>query len=284
MANDDRNGGRDRPERMGDRNYRGETDNPDYGAPRYGSAATEGYGSEQGWGPQSTDADGFFSAPGFDAEFAYGPRFDRQDVGSTGTHGIHPVSSPFGAGYGAGFGAGAGGYRSSARRFAAMGRMGQGGGGQSRGHDPHYSEWRNRQVEQLDRDYDEYCRERQSTFDREFGEWRERRGRQRQAVGQVREQMEVVGSDGSHVGTVDGTSGDSIVLTKNDPNAGGVHHFIPCSWVETVDDKVRLNLSAEDAMNRWRDEQRNQALFERQSGSGREREDTSTSGRRGGPS
>src|SRR4030095_1102010 len=35
-------------------------------------------------------------------------------------------------------------------------------------HDPHYSEWRRRQIEALDRDYDEYRRENQSRFENEF--------------------------------------------------------------------------------------------------------------------
>jgi hypothetical protein len=130
-------------------------------------------------------------------------------------------------------------------------------------HDPHYAEWRNRQLDQLDRDYDEYRRESQSRFDREFMAWRERRGEQRRAIGRVTEHMEVVGSDGSHIGTVDCTRGDNIVLTKSDPSSGGHHHSIPCGWVDKVDDKVRLNLGAEEAMERWRDEDRSRALFER---------------------
>jgi hypothetical protein len=248
-----------RPERLGDRNARGLSDDPDYGSERYGFGATQGYGSEGAAGPMSSDPDGFFSAPGFDPSFG-GPRFDRADVGSTGTHGVHPVSSAFGAGYGAGYGAGAGGFQSSARMFASMGRGGGAGGGQ---HDRQYSEWRSRQMEQLDRDYDDYCREKQSRFDTEFGAWRERRGKQRRAIGRAGEHMEVVGSDGSHVGTVDKVRGDSLILTRSDPEAGGIHHSIPCSWIETVDDKVCLNLTAEEARNRWREEQGGQALFER---------------------
>ena len=75
--------------------------------------------------------------------------------------------------------------------------------------------------------------------------------------------MEVVGSDGSHVGTVDCTSGDSIILTKSDPNARGHHHRIPCGWVESVDSKVALNITAEEAMRRWRDAEDSGALFDR---------------------
>ncbi|MGQ0661193.1 DUF2171 domain-containing protein [Sphingosinicella sp.] len=130
--------------------------------------------------------------------------------------------------------------------------------------DPHYAEWRDRQIAALDRDYDEYRRENQSRFDREFGAWRDKRGRQREALERVTEHMEVLGSDGQHVGTVDKVRGDSVILTRNDAAAGGVHHSIPCGWIEEVGDKVTLNLGADDAKERWRTESRNRALFERE--------------------
>ena len=37
-----------------------------------------------------------------------------------------------------------------------------------------------------------------------------------------------------------------------------------CAWIASVDDKVRLNLDAAEAMRRWRDEGRSRALFERE--------------------
>lgn len=163
-----------------------------------------------------------------------------------------------------------GGYSKSARAYAAQR---QGGGHQSQhggmnssgGHqDPHYSEWRNRQIESIDRDYDEYRREHQSKFEQDFGNWRTKRGEQRQHMGRVTEHMEVFGSDGEKIGTVDAVKGDRIVLTKNDENAGGHHHSIPCSWIETVDDKLKVNKSREEAMRAWRDEDQNRALFERE--------------------
>ncbi|HEY0326500.1 MAG TPA: DUF2171 domain-containing protein, partial [Allosphingosinicella sp.] len=97
----------------------------------------------------------------------------------------------------------------------------------------------------------------------EFGSWRERRGEQRQSMGRVTEHMDVVGSDGQHVGTGDKVSDGRIVLTKSDPSAGGHHHSIPCGWLDSVDDKVILNKTAEQAMQAWRDEESNRALFER---------------------
>ena len=67
----------------------------------------------------------------------------------------------------------------------------------------------------------------------------------------IREHMEVVGSDGQHVGTVDHLEGETIKLTRGDPNANGQHHYVPVGWVERVDDTVHLNKPARDAMMEW---------------------------------
>ena len=65
--------------------------------------------------------------------------------------------------------------------------------------------------------------------------------------------MEVVGSDGKHVGVVDHLEGsDKIKLTKQDDKAGGRHHFISYDWVDRVaDNKVHLNKLARDVMAEW---------------------------------
>jgi hypothetical protein len=141
--------------------------------------------------------------------------------------------------------------------------MEQGGGRGGFGQDDHYHQWRQQQIEALDRDYDEYRNESRQKFHSEFGSWREQRQQQRGHLGRVREHMEVVGSDGERVGTVDKVSGDRIILTKNNPTAGGHHHSIPCSWIQTVDERVTINKSAQDAMQQWRDEENRRALFER---------------------
>jgi len=127
-------------------------------------------------------------------------------------------------------------------------------------YDPRYHEWRSRELEILDRDYDEYRRENQSRFENDFGTWRNARRTQRQWLNNVREHQEVTGSDGEHVGTVDCVRGDRIVLTKTDQGAGGRHHSIPCGWVREVGDKVVLNRSAADAQQTWKDEERRGAF------------------------
>jgi hypothetical protein len=42
--------------------------------------------------------------------------------------------------------------------------------------DDHYRSWRDRHIEQMDRDYEEYCRERTQSFHSDFTEWRQKRG------------------------------------------------------------------------------------------------------------
>ncbi len=68
----------------------------------------------------------------------------------------------------------------------------------------------------------------------------------------IREHMEVVGSDGQHVGTVDHVNGDQIKLTRTDPTAGGQHHVIPTSLVASVDTQVRLSQDAEQVRGMWK--------------------------------
>lgn len=68
----------------------------------------------------------------------------------------------------------------------------------------------------------------------------------------IKEHMEVVGSDGDHVGTVDHCEGSDIIkLTKSDPVAGGEHHYIPLAWVDRIDQRVHLAHPGMEARARW---------------------------------
>ena len=68
----------------------------------------------------------------------------------------------------------------------------------------------------------------------------------------IKEHMEVLGSDGKHIGTVDHVEGsDKIKLTRKDAEAGGKHHLIPVAWVDHIDAHVHLNKSSKDAMAQW---------------------------------
>ena len=126
-------------------------------------------------------------------------------------------------------------------------------------HHDDYRNWRTGQINEIDRDYAEYRRENQAKFHNEFTTWRGERQGQRQALTKVEEHMEVLGSDGEHVGTVDKVRGDRILLTKNDKDAGGHHHAIPSRWIQTVDEKVTLRKTAAEAKQEWRDVERSEA-------------------------
>jgi hypothetical protein len=68
----------------------------------------------------------------------------------------------------------------------------------------------------------------------------------------IQERMEVVGSDGKHIGTVDHMEGaERILLAQDDPKAAGQHHLISIDWVDYVDQKVHLNKSSKKAMSEW---------------------------------
>ncbi|BAT60807.1 hypothetical protein GJW-30_1_03357 [Variibacter gotjawalensis] len=70
----------------------------------------------------------------------------------------------------------------------------------------------------------------------------------------IQEHMEVLGSDGEHVGTVDHLDGQTAIkLTKTDPAAKGKHHLIPAAWVDHIDRHVHLNKSAAEAFSQWKE-------------------------------
>lgn len=70
--------------------------------------------------------------------------------------------------------------------------------------------------------------------------------------GNIREHMEVVGSDGEHVGRVDHVFGQEIELARIDLGSGFKHHLIPVSWVDRIEEgKVKLTLTRTEAKDRW---------------------------------
>jgi len=71
---------------------------------------------------------------------------------------------------------------------------------------------------------------------------------------EIREHMEVLGSDGGHVGKVDKVMGADIELAKLDFGSGLKHHLIPMTWVDHVeDDKLYLNMTKDAAKSSWRE-------------------------------
>ncbi len=137
------------------------------------------------------------------------------------------------------------------------------GGGATAAHDRHYSEWRQRQIDEIDRDYDDYRREHQSKFESDFSNWRSTRQSKREMLGSVKEHMQVFGSDDQLVGTVDKVRGDRVILTKSD-SSDGQHHSINLAMIDRVEgDRVTLGKSAEEARASFGSEERDRALNER---------------------
>ena len=64
---------------------------------------------------------------------------------------------------------------------------------------------------------------------------------------EIREHMEVVGSDGQHVGTVDRLERGYIKLTReDDPGGAGEHRAIPLGLIASTEgDLVRLTVPAQ---------------------------------------
>lgn len=69
--------------------------------------------------------------------------------------------------------------------------------------------------------------------------------------GKVEENMEVIGADGVHVGTVDRVEGNRIKLKKSDSfgRHEGHHHYVEMGFVAGVEGKkVRLSANADIAV------------------------------------
>ena len=69
----------------------------------------------------------------------------------------------------------------------------------------------------------------------------------------IREHMDVLGSDGVQVGTVDRVEPpDRVKLTRSGPMAEGKHHFIKADWIDHIDDHVHLNKKSTELMAMWK--------------------------------
>jgi hypothetical protein len=67
---------------------------------------------------------------------------------------------------------------------------------------------------------------------------------------QIKPHMPVVCSQGGQFAVVDHMEGESTIkLAKDD---SGKHHYIPLSWVTTVDDKVHVDRPGKQAMQEWK--------------------------------
>ena len=66
--------------------------------------------------------------------------------------------------------------------------------------------------------------------------------------------MDVLGSDGQHVGVIDRLDGSMMKLKRMDPASGGQHHLLPSDLVKSIsaDGKALLSVAAAEAMRRWK--------------------------------
>ena len=69
---------------------------------------------------------------------------------------------------------------------------------------------------------------------------------------EIRQHMEVVGSDGRPVGKVDRVLRGEIKLAKADCGSGLKHHLIPLEWVALIaENRVHLSKTRDDAKAEW---------------------------------
>lgn len=66
---------------------------------------------------------------------------------------------------------------------------------------------------------------------------------------QIKPEMPVVCSKDDQFAVVDHMQGAETIKLKKDDK--GQHHFIPLSWVKTVDGKVHVDRPHEQAMKEW---------------------------------
>ena len=65
----------------------------------------------------------------------------------------------------------------------------------------------------------------------------------------IKEHMEIIGSDGGHVGTVDKVEGDRIKLTKSG-SGDGTHHYVATALVQDIrGNTVTLTADAASAIS-----------------------------------
>jgi hypothetical protein len=88
--------------------------------------------------------------------------------------------------------------------------------------DDHYRSWRDRQMRALDRDYEDYCREREQQFHQDFDSWRNDRRQQHGHAGSSEEVMELNNPTNQSTEPHSGPSAtaDATLGTNNSENSG----------------------------------------------------------------
>ena len=68
---------------------------------------------------------------------------------------------------------------------------------------------------------------------------------------EIRDGMQVIGSDGGMVGRVTRLHGDHIHVEPDAPEPAGGDHLVPQRWVARVDDHVHLDRTAALVRDTW---------------------------------
>ena len=170
-----RSGGREERgffERAGEevRSWFGDDQSRDQGRGAYGGSG----GGAQSWGQaQDEPGRGHYGSES-------GGRYTGQYQGYGAEHGTGGFQGDYRGGQGQGGFGGRGDWEDGRQSFSS------GSGGQSRGNqsfngrsghpmDDHYRSWRDRHIAELDRDYEDYCRENRQDFHSSFDGWRQNR-------------------------------------------------------------------------------------------------------------
>jgi hypothetical protein len=109
------------------------------------------------------------------------------------------------------------------------------------------ADWAKEKAHQVGNRVEELAQKAEHKAKETFGDF----GATASSTADIREHMDVMGSCGNKLGRVDHVEADSIKLTKND-SPDGMHHFIPLSWVQKVDDRVHLSKNCGEAAREWR--------------------------------
>jgi hypothetical protein len=112
---------------------------------------------------------GFFSRAGDEARSWFGDS-DRSERGAWENNRDWPQQNRGMSDYGREY---------QQRGFGGSNEWRQGQRSYSANPDDHYRSWRDRQMQSLDRDYQDYCREREQQFHQDFDKWRQNRQQSR---------------------------------------------------------------------------------------------------------
>ena len=189
---------------------------------------SSGYGQPGGYGQDRYQGGygGGFGQPGGQSAQGYG-------MGQQGDHhGRGQAGAQGGLGGQSAFGQSGQGWGQAAQSGQAWGQAGQ--AGESRGqsgakhHDENYRRWRDQQISALDRDYEEYCRQRQQQFEQDFLSFRQGRqtgitsgGPTMGQSGAPRGSTEIASSSGAAHGMGAATSGQPGAPNAATTTTGG---------------------------------------------------------------